>query len=827
MTAIEYLRVCTKDKDVLIQIWVPVKKEGRQVLTTDEQPFTVGLSSRGLESYRRVSRAYHFPADGSKEFVGLPGRVFLGKLPEWTPDVRFFRSEEYPRIDHAKLCDVRGSMAVPVFEQGSGTCMGVVEMVTTSSKINYRLDLDIVCKALEAVDLRSSQSFSTPIVEVGSNELCSSDIFLQFFEVLKSICKLYGLPLALTWAPCVKQGKEGCRHSDENYTFCVSTLDPACFVADSGMVEFLEACSEHHLLKGEGIVGEAFSSNRPTYTADITAFGKTEYPLSHHARIFDLHCVVAIPLTSIYSNSPDFVLEFFLPKDCKESEERSQVLNSLLGVIHQAFRNSQFLTGKELEEVVAGLPSDKTSQKEENNRSPMSPLRERANEDSSWISNMIETQRKGKGVSLSLNLQREPQEEFQLMTQWENDAHAEIELNHGPVYHGFWQNPDLINSVRGGSDSPSLGGSNSGSSRRAGKKRRTKTERSISLEVLRQYFAGSLKDAAKSLGVCPTTLKRICRQHGINRWPSRKIKKVGHSLKKLQHVIDSVQGAEGAIQLDSFYASFPELSPNLSGGTGPAISPNKPSVPINPLLKNPIPTLTSNPQAPLSQEETRVLSSGATTTSRSPSSCSQTSTSTASCSTGAKHDPAMMNPSSVDVLTEEIEEVLKRAHSDAELHVSSREESKPKKLIARSQSHKLFGENIPIDETPLPPNLPRGGTNNILNPPESSLFRVKATYGEEKIRFTLQPSWGFLDLQREIGRRFGIDDFSMIHVKYLDDDREWVLLTCDADLEECIDVYRASSQSRMIRISLHQASKLDLNHSLGSSGQSQPHDRFL
>lgn len=171
--------------------------------------------------------------------------------------------------------------------------------------------------------------------------------------------------------------------------------------------------------------------------------------------------------------------------------------------------------------------------------------------------------------------------------------------------------------------------------------------------------------------VCPTTLKRICRQHGITRWPSRKIKKVGHSLKKLQLVIDSVQGAEGAIQIGSFYNSFPELSSRASQSSSPA---------------------------------------------------------------------------------------------------------------AQSPPH--------VPQQPL---------------------RVKATFADEKIRFSLQPLWGFTELQLEISRRFNLSDVSNANnvvLKYLDDDGEWVVLACDGDLEECKDLH-TTSQSRTIRLALFQASPLN------------------
>nr|AAF17633.1 T23E18.27 [Arabidopsis thaliana] len=153
--AVTHIKDFTSERGSLIQLWVPVDRGGKRVLTTKEQPFSHDPMCQRLAHYREISENYQFSTEqedsdsSSRDLVGLPGRVFLGKVPEWTPDVRFFKNEEYPRVQHAQDCDVRGTLAIPVFEQGSQICLGVIEVVMTTQMVKLSPDLESICRALQ------------------------------------------------------------------------------------------------------------------------------------------------------------------------------------------------------------------------------------------------------------------------------------------------------------------------------------------------------------------------------------------------------------------------------------------------------------------------------------------------------------------------------------------------------------------------------------------------------------------------------------------------------------------------------------------------------
>lgn len=147
--ALRYFKEST-EQHVLAQVWAPVRKNGRDLLTTLGQPFVLNPNGNGLNQYRMISLTYMFSVDSESDVeLGLPGRVFRQKLPEWTPNVQYYSSKEFSRLDHALHYNVRGTLALPVFNRSGQSCIGVVELIMTSEKIHYAPEVDKVCKALE------------------------------------------------------------------------------------------------------------------------------------------------------------------------------------------------------------------------------------------------------------------------------------------------------------------------------------------------------------------------------------------------------------------------------------------------------------------------------------------------------------------------------------------------------------------------------------------------------------------------------------------------------------------------------------------------------
>eukprot|EP00698_Gefionella_okellyi_P025272 TRINITY_DN9204_c0_g1_i1.p1 TRINITY_DN9204_c0_g1~~TRINITY_DN9204_c0_g1_i1.p1 ORF type:complete len:248 (-),score=32.89 TRINITY_DN9204_c0_g1_i1:285-1028(-) len=60
----------------------------------------------------------------------------------------------------------------------------------------------------------------------------------------------------------------------------------------------------------------------------------------------------------------------------------------------------------------------------------------------------------------------------------------------------------------------------------------TKTHRSAAEVAC--YLHLPILDAARELGVCPALLKRLCRRHGLMRWPHRKVASITSQLRSLR-----------------------------------------------------------------------------------------------------------------------------------------------------------------------------------------------------------------------------------------------------------------------------------------------------
>uniref|UniRef100_A0ACD5VVI3 Uncharacterized protein n=1 Tax=Avena sativa TaxID=4498 RepID=A0ACD5VVI3_AVESA len=793
--ALRYFKDST-DQHLLVQVWAPVKSGDRYVLTTSGQPFVLDHQSIGLLQYRAVSMMYMFSVDGDNAGeLGLPGRVYKQKVPEWTPNVQYYSSTEYPRLNHAISYNVHGTVALPVFDPSVQSCIAVVELIMTSKKINYADEVDKVCKALEAVNLKSTEILDHPNVQI-CNEGRQSAL-VEILEILTVVCEEHKLPLAQTWVPCKYRSvlahgggvKKSCLSFDGSCMgeVCMSTSDVAFHVIDAHMWGFRDACIEHHLQKGQGVSGKAFIYQRPCFSKDISQFCKLEYPLVHYARMFGLAGCFAICLQSPYTGDDYYMLEFFLPPSCRDEDDQNALLESILGLINQCLRNLK----------VAG------------NRD--------SNEASLQLSNVIMIENEDFKTNVhfenSEGCFRESPEDDTHGGAHENDkGNSKISEGH-LLTDGKSQNNGVSVSKPNGS-----GTSDSALLHKNGKppeRRRGKAEKTISLDVLQQYFSGSLKNAAKSLGVCPTTMKRICRQHGISRWPSRKINKVNRSLSKLKQVIESVQGSDAAFNLTSITGPLPTIpvGPSSDSFNIEKASESKAELDRDSSLQK-SPENGSHFGVLMSQQgfvdTSNDVQPEADKASLSRSSSGEGSinsrTSEGSCQGSPANGTFVCQPIASTFLEPQpnLQGFTKEPFQEPDLQLCGM-------LIEDSGSSKdlknLFSSAI---------NQPMFAPPSNFGPMQNSgTVTIKASFKEDIIRFRFPCSSSVMVLKDEVAKRLRMDA-GMFDIKYLDDDHEWVKLACNADLEECMEISRHSG-THVIRLLVSDIAA-HIGSSCGSSG---------
>ncbi|PWA42301.1 NIN-like protein [Artemisia annua] len=498
-----------RDKGVLVQFWSPVAVRNRWLLTTWDQPFGVGGADEGLYSFRLKSELHAIVVDvEDTEELRPPGRVYSQKLPEWSFDVDGW-GNKYGYID------------LPVFESSGDSCVGVLEIITSSNYVDYAFEVQEVSRALKSelhaivVDVEDTEelrppgrvysqklpewSFDVdgwgnkygyidlPVFEssgdscVGVLEIITSSNYVDYAfevqEVLRALKRSQLQPIYFGLTVFVRRTDERRRYELDGILKVLKAVcddqelplaqtwslsGHASFVANSGNIE--HSCSSFN----RSCIGKVCLST------DITALDEDNYPLVPFAREIGLTSCLAIYITSL-ELGVEYVIEFFLPHSTDDAD-----VQRLMKAVKQQIQNTSCMRVDIMSapQVIGGLP---------------------------FLSWDLDTP----PLPITLLTEKGAPQDSEDM----EEENMENEPSNSHVVGTSQSIAPYLEQGIGNSDT------NPGKVRK--KRKRKSSESSITLEKIQKHFGKTMDEAAATLNVSRSTLKRICRNHGIPRWPYR------------------------------------------------------------------------------------------------------------------------------------------------------------------------------------------------------------------------------------------------------------------------------------------------------------------
>jgi hypothetical protein len=94
----------------------------------------------------------------------------------------------------------------------------------------------------------------------------------------------------------------------------------------------------------------------------------------------------------------------------------------------------------------------------------------------------------------------------------------------------------------------------------------------VTKEDLTAHFHLPISEAARRLNICTTVMKKICRQHGISRWPQRKVAALNKRIKALEYERGVTPSMEKKASISEQLKFLNEELSSILDGTAPCLS---------------------------------------------------------------------------------------------------------------------------------------------------------------------------------------------------------------------------------------------------------------